>query len=242
MALPGFIREYGQRLYADAERINLQNMRDQLKKAIFTQDVLDIGCGNGQATMEIIRGTAVRHVRGIELHEPSCEMAKGRGVDVVKADLEEVLPFPDTSFDVVFSNQVIEHVADTDHFVAEIFRILRPNGVAIISTENMASWHNIVALLAGFQPFSSSNYSMKKYPLGNPIGLHSGNGEESLVTSEGMLHRRIFTTKALRQLLEAHGLSDLDVRGSGYHPLPPRIGTIEVSHAHFISAAGRKPL
>jgi hypothetical protein len=56
-----------------------------------------------------------------------------------------------------------------------------------------------------------------------------------------MLHRRIFTTRALRELLAAHGFELVGVRGSGYHPLPPRLGRLDPGHAHFITIAARKP-
>jgi hypothetical protein len=88
------------------------------------------------------------------------------------------------------------------------------------------------------QPFSASNYSSCRYPLGNPFGLHAGT---DIQVVDGMLHRRIFTTRALRELFAAHGFEVVDVRGSGYHPFPPALGRIDVAHAHFITIAARKP-
>ena len=81
------------------------------------------------------------------------------------------LPYDDESFDVVCSNQVIEHLARTDNFVSEILRVLRPGGYAVTSTENLASWHNIAALALGWQPFSLSNVS-KVLGLGNPLAIY----------------------------------------------------------------------
>jgi len=176
-------------------------------------------------------------VRAVEGYEPFRVAAAALGLDVLAGDLEGSLPFADDSIDLVVSNQVIEHLSDTDSFVAEIYRVLRPGGIAVVSTENMASWHNVAALVVGFQPFSSSNYSNRRYPLGNPLGLHAG---ENATVVDGMLHRRIFTTRALRELFAAHGFSVIDVRGSGYHPLPPRLGRLNPGHAHFITVAVRK--
>lgn len=48
------------------------------------------------------------------------------------------------------SNQVIEHLYDTDNFVAEVHRILRSGGTAVVSTEKAASWHT-GSLLLGWQ-------------------------------------------------------------------------------------------
>jgi SAM-dependent methyltransferase len=93
---------------------------------------------------------------------------------VTEADLNDGLPFDDERFDVVVSNQVLEHLADTDAFVSEVARVLRPGGVAAVSTENLASWHNIAALLLGWQPFSLSNVTSARAGLGNPLALHRG--------------------------------------------------------------------
>jgi SAM-dependent methyltransferase len=46
----------------------------------------------------------------------------------------QAIPFPDHSFDVVCSFEVIEHVADQAAFVREIARVLHPTGTALIST------------------------------------------------------------------------------------------------------------
>ena len=232
------LRRYAQRLYADSERLNIENMHRQLESAPSLHDVLDLGCGDGRATKTITDGLGISSLRAVEGYAPFRDAARALGIDAVDADLEQRLPFPDGSFDAVISNQVIEHLADTDIFVAEIERVLRRGGVAVISTENMASWHNIGALVLGFQPFSSSNYSRARYPLGNPIGMHADQG---VSLPDGMLHRRIFTVRALRELVAAHGLQIVDLRGAGYHPLAPAIGRLEVSHSHFISVAARKP-
>jgi len=51
----------------------------------------------------------------------------------VKMDIHQV-PFPDNSFDVVFCNHVLEHVADDLKACAEINRVLKPNGWGIIQS------------------------------------------------------------------------------------------------------------
>ncbi|HZO95336.1 MAG TPA: methyltransferase domain-containing protein [Candidatus Baltobacteraceae bacterium] len=238
MPFVSLLRARGARMYADSERLNIENMRAQMALQPHPGDVVDLGCGDGRATLALTSGLNGARVRGIEGHAPFREAARAAGVDAIPGDLDARLPFEDGTIDLVVSNQVIEHLADTDRFVAEIARVLRPGGLAVVSTENMASWHNIAALVFGFQPFSAANYSLRRYPLGNPIGLHAG---ERFEVVEGMLHRRLFTTRALCELFEAHGLPVGDVRGSGYHPLPPAFGRLNPTHAHFITVAARKP-
>src|SRR5207237_1346369 len=78
------------------------------------------------------------------------------------------IPIRDESFDAISSNQVIEHLSDTDIFLAESFRVLRPGGHVVVSTENMSSWHNLAALLLGWQAFSLTNITDKRSGIGNP--------------------------------------------------------------------------
>jgi len=235
--LRAMLRGLGTSLYSRSDSLNMMNMRHQLGLAGNPREILDLGCGDGRATAEITARLVSARISGLEGHEPTRTEACARGIDAVNGDLEQRLPFADDSFDAVISNQVIEHLSDTDNFVSEIRRVLRPGGLAIVATENLASWHNVGALILGFQPFSSANYSTRRYPLGNPLALHSQLGEE---LRDGMMHRRIFTVRALRELFEAHGFDVVDVRGSGYHPFPPAFGRIDVAHAHFISVSARK--
>ena len=237
MPLASYLRAAVGRLYVESERLNVENMRAQMALAGTPREVVDLGCGDGRATKALVAGLNGARVRAVEGYEPFRVAAAALGLDVLPGDLEGTLPFADDSIDLIVSNQVIEHLADTDSFMTEIHRVLRPGGLAVVSTENMASWHNVAALVAGFQPFSSSNYSNRRYPLGNPLGLHAG---ENATVVDGMLHRRIFTTRALRELFVAHGFAVIDVRGSGYHPFPPRLGRLNPGHAHFITIAGRK--
>ena len=99
------------------------------------------------------------------------------------------------------ANQVIEHVKRLDHFVTEVARVLRPGGRAVVCTENLASWHNIAALVLGYVPFSATNVSSRG-PVGNPCALHVGD-DETLV--EAMQHIHVLTHVGLRDIFEKHG-------------------------------------
>ena len=88
--------------------------------------LLDLGCGNGSLTVRVAERVGATDVRGIELDKPWAAEARARGVQVTEADLTQKLPFDDGSIDVIHSNQVIEHVAQTDHFMREIRRLLPP--------------------------------------------------------------------------------------------------------------------
>src|SRR5947208_3548387 len=136
--------------------------------------LLDLGCDDGAWTEELRRRLEIppKHVYGLEIVVERAELARARGFDVRAGNLEEVWPFEDASVDVLHANQVIEHVRRLDHFVTELKRVLRPEGRAIVCTENLASWHNVIALTLGYQPFSLTNISTVR-PLGNRFALHA---------------------------------------------------------------------
>jgi len=96
---------------------------------------LDDGCGIG-AYVERLRPLA-REVWGLD-YEPErvAEAARRLGPDRLLVAAAEALPFAEGSFDLVLSNEVIEHVADDRQAVAEMVRVLRPGGRAVIFCPN----------------------------------------------------------------------------------------------------------
>ena len=115
---------------------------------------MDIGCGDGNFTVLMAKSLRAKEVYGVDISEKGVEMAKRKGVKAFKVDVdEENLPFNDNYFDVVTALEVIEHLFDPDHFLEEVYRVLKPNCIFVLSTPNLASIHNRIALLLGYQPF-----------------------------------------------------------------------------------------
>jgi SAM-dependent methyltransferase len=84
--------------------------------------VLDVGCGVGMYTAAFLRETP--HVFGVEIECERALRAREQAAGVVQAPGER-LPFPDATFDVVFSHEVLEHVADDRACIAEMVRVTR---------------------------------------------------------------------------------------------------------------------
>src|SRR5215218_3563740 len=175
--------------------------------------LLDLGCSDGEVTNRIAARAGVARVVGVELIEHLAQEARARGVEVVAADLNGRLPFDDASFDVIHSNQVIEHLWNTDNLLREIRRLLKPDGYALVSTNNLASWHNVFSLVMGWQP--PPCHPSDDLIVGNPVGLMEGVGG-----APGQMHLRIFTGRALAAVARHHGLHPDVVRSAGYYPLP----------------------
>ncbi|HXW83501.1 MAG TPA: class I SAM-dependent methyltransferase [Candidatus Binataceae bacterium] len=102
---------------------------------------LDISAGEGLSTgMLIERGWRVVATE-----------RRTRRPGWVATDLNAHLPFRDASFELVLMLEVIEHLADIPHALREIARVLKPGGVAILSTPNRLNVTSRVHhLLTGF--------------------------------------------------------------------------------------------
>jgi len=194
--------------------------------------LLDLGCGDGSWTMKVAAQVGADRVLGVEFVEEFAEAAERAGVNVVGADLGERLPLDDDSVDVVHSNQVIEHLPRTDTFMREIARVMRPGGYAVVSTNNLSSWHNIVSLVLGWQPMPC--HVSDELIVGNP-----GNFVEGMESySPGQTHLRVFTGRALAGLAAHHGLRVDAKLAAGYYPLPASLAQVlarvDPLHAAFL--------
>ncbi len=109
--------------------------------------ILDVGCAGGHIALLLMR--LGHDVTGIELNAEMAAEARARGVQVLEHDLEEPLPLPDASIEVVHACEIIEHLFDTEGFLKELHRVLAPDGVLILSTPNLNSLRNRFRVLFG---------------------------------------------------------------------------------------------
>lgn len=212
---------------------NLANIEGLLEPA---STFVDLGANDGSLTERLARIVGAAEVHGVEIVEEQAQIAAERGIKVAQADLNGALPYEDATFEAVCSNQVIEHLVAADRFVDEIRRILKPGGYAVVSTENLASWHNVGALLMGWQPFSLSNIHGLG-GLGNPLALHRGERGHW----KSWEHVRVYAYRGLHELFTSHGFVVERVLGAGYFPLPASLGRRDARHAMFITLKARRP-
>ncbi|WP_135500906.1 methyltransferase domain-containing protein [Roseovarius aestuariivivens] len=97
--------------------------------------VLDIGCGSGACATLIAGDFSAAHVIGIDVEEPVCTAARAKAEKTGLADRITIhkvspgpLPFPEETFDVVFSKDSIIHIPDKAFMAREAFRVLTPGG------------------------------------------------------------------------------------------------------------------
>lgn len=210
---------YLERVFRSTEE---ENRREILRAVLLRPGgrMLDLGCADGRVTVRVADAARISDVHDIEFIDDWTAGARERGVRVAITDLSNRFPYPDEHFDVVHSNQVVEHLKHTDHFFREIHRVLKPDGYAIVSTNNLASWHNIVSLSLGLQPAPSHVSDL--VITGNPLNGMDGATQQV----EGQNHLRVFTGRAMAELAGYHGLELDHDSTAGYYPLPPRIARV----------------
>jgi methionine biosynthesis protein MetW len=122
--------------------------------------VLDIGAGSGNDLETARRVYPSMTAFAVESFPPNVATLKAKGVQVRGVNVErDSLPFDNDSFDVVMSNQTLEHVKEIFWILHEVSRTLKVNGHLIIGVPNLASFHNRLLLLAGRQPTCLQNQS-----------------------------------------------------------------------------------
>ena len=107
------------------------------------RSVLEIGVGVGTDHVQFARAGADLH--GIDLTQKSIELVQRRlELEGLRSELQvadaEALPFPDASFDVVYSWGVLHHTPDTQRAFSEAVRVLRPGGRICVMVYARHAW------------------------------------------------------------------------------------------------------
>lgn len=171
---------------------------------------LDIGCNDGEFTLEFAKKIKAKEVYGVDVYAPAMVEAKKKGILIVNADLNERLPLPSDFFDVVLCNQVAEHLLNPDNLFEEISRVLKKGGVSYISVPNLCALHNRIFVLLGWQP--TVIWPSTKFVFGNPNRGYKLSGIASY------RHLTTFSPSAFREMLEFYGLKVKRYYGSGFYP------------------------
>jgi 2-polyprenyl-3-methyl-5-hydroxy-6-metoxy-1,4-benzoquinol methylase len=167
--------------------------------------ILDIGCSRGQL-LERFRCYEGVELLGIELDPSDRDEARARGIAVTEHQINVYdgdqitarLGCDSESVDLVLAAEIIEHVVDTQGFLAEIYRVLRPGGAVLVSTPNVLWWKYRLDLLLGRYP-DLLDYRLR---YGTDFG-----------------HVRVFTPALLRELTTEAGFRLARMAGKRLGPI-----------------------
>jgi ubiquinone/menaquinone biosynthesis C-methylase UbiE len=155
--------------------------------------VLDVGCGEGSFATELVRAGA--SVVGVDVADEPLRRARERdaSLDLRLIDAEAGRwPLQDAGFDAVWAGETIEHVADTAGWLSEVRRVLRPEGLLLLSTPDHGPLRRL--WLACSRRAFEANFD----PLAD--------------------HFHYYTRAGLVRLLTEFGFQVLDARGRGGVP------------------------
>jgi SAM-dependent methyltransferase len=139
------VRWIDQRFYADfAENWDDELFRKTLLSVVRPDWVaLDLGAGAGLVRQMNIRGL-VRKVCGVD---PDSRVLSNPALDEAKVGIGEKIPFEDESFDLVFSDNVLEHIRTPVAAFREVARTLKPGGIFLFKTPNRLHYVPVLAQL-----------------------------------------------------------------------------------------------
>lgn len=156
---------------------------------------------------------------------------------IVRLDVTRRFPFPDASFDLVFSEHMIEHVpfADARHMLAECRRIMRPGGGIRIATPDLAKITGLYSSPASAEAAAYLAWSRARHSISGPGGdrCHVIN---SLFYGHG--HRFLYDEETLAAVLLEAGFHTAKRYEPGESSRPEMRGLEH--HGHVIGEANNR--
>jgi SAM-dependent methyltransferase len=155
-----------------------------------TARILDYGCGNGEIVIEgRNRGLNIYGVEAFYKGSDSKEVVEATGLlgNEIKELIEGRIPFPDHYFELIVSNQVLEHVSDMHAVLKEIDRVLVPGGTFISlfpSTEVMREGHCGIPFIHWFSKTCHVRYYYMLVLRSLGLGYFTGNKSRTQWTLE----------------------------------------------------------
>ncbi len=177
---------------------------------------LDIGCGVGFFMSELEKSGSKLNLYGVDYSKYNLKKAKKLPYTFKRCNIEEGVPFNDKFFDIVYAAEIVEHLVNPDFFLEECNRLLKPGGHVIVTTPNLCAWYNRILVLLGIQPLFYES---------STINPRNGAGPLRFL-KQGRIpvgHIRIYTVRAMIDLLESQGFEVVKVRGAHFAALPKAV-------------------
>ena len=151
--------------------------------------VVELGGGNGTNLLLLKKYLNISEAISIDLFSPQARSPK---IAYRTGSIEDLSEFQDDSVDLVLMLEVIEHLVDPDLVTSQVRRILRSDGVLLITTPNLSALSNRLMLLAGYLPLGMEVSTKRAF--GRPV-----------VEGKVVGHLRVYTFNALLEFIRYYG-------------------------------------
>jgi ubiquinone/menaquinone biosynthesis C-methylase UbiE len=136
------VRNYERPADADVNNVTYQRCLyayEFAREYIHGKTVLDVGCGNGYGTA--LMSQDALSITGVDYDQPTVDANRTRYKTIPNIAFLQAktppLPTSDNSIDVITAFQFIEHLEDRPAFLRDAYRVLKPNGVLLLTTPNV---------------------------------------------------------------------------------------------------------
>ncbi|MBI5459243.1 class I SAM-dependent methyltransferase [Methanobacterium sp.] len=189
-------------------------LRKKVLKIISTHQIkadkyLDIGNGNGDFTLMIGNEIHSNEIFGIDISNEAVRLAKEKGINSFAMNINsQQLPFPNDYLDLITAMDIIEHLTNSDNLLNEVFRVLKPGGVFLVSSPNIGSWLAIISLLFGYLP------PAYEISLEHRIGKPFGEKVKIPLAEKPIGHIKPYNLRSLKEHLEIVGFNIQDIQST----------------------------
>ncbi|MCP5424700.1 MAG: methyltransferase domain-containing protein [Gammaproteobacteria bacterium] len=174
--------------------------------------ILDVGCAQG--TLALLLGELGHNVWAVDLRDEFLEYAKTRytygNVEFLQGNV--LVLDMDERFDLIFANQIIEHLVYPNQLISRLGQMLAENGRLVITTPN---WHYLMNRLPSYRE------------LGDPAQY-----EEMQFTADGDGHFFSYSAKELVEIFEQESFTQVDFR---YFETPFISGHMKMRYCHYFA-------
>lgn len=173
------------------------------------RDTLDVACGEGYGCASLRAGGAGSIV-GVDISPDACRNAEARYKVKALAAPAERIPLPDASLDAIVSFETVEHVPEPDAFLRECARLLRKDGLLIMSSPN----RELYRLRNGINKFHCSELSEQEFldMVSRYFHIEGRYGQYPELKPRGLLNPRLWRFLPWLRLRGANGIRRMAFR------------------------------
>jgi len=195
--------------YINAEGDDPREFVLQAVAAAKPRRVLEVGGGEGELAERIVKELGVELV-AVDQSEGMVEEQRARGIDALVGDVQD-LPFGDGEFDLAVAAWMLYHVPDLDRGLAELARVLKPQGVLVAvtnSVEHLQELWNLAERANAIGRFRFRSDNGEEVLRRNFAAVERRDATGSILMDDETIRRFAGSWKALRSLVRMPPLGE----------------------------------